>query len=135
MDSDHKYADILDESELENPKFDTNEIHSTGISEERFDANCNQLFKQQVAKFNGRSKNTMDLKIEELIETIGSTIPILHIKDKLYLIGSQRLTLEMINNIVFVNTPSGKKQQFIQYIPNHHKFHERKLLLLMIKSG
>lgn len=109
MQSEHNKPELIDHSE-DQYQLDINQIHDAGISKEKFEANCNELFQQQVVQFNGRHRNQMDHQIEQLIEQVGSTIPILHIKDKLYLIGSERLTLDIINNVIFVNTPSGNKQ-------------------------
>ena len=100
------------------------EVLHAGISKEQFEANCDQLFSQQVVKFNARANNPLDEKIEELISIIGCTIPILHIKENIYLVGSERLPLQVIQEIVFVQTPSGAKEQFVNYVPRTHRYHE-----------
>ena len=43
--------------------------------------------------FERRKGNDMDKAVADLLGKLEVTIPILHIKDNLYLIGSQRLNL------------------------------------------
>ena len=105
-------------------RVDLSEVLQAGISDDQFDANCDQLFSQQVVKFNSRANNPVDEKIEELISIIGCTIPILHIKENIYLVGSEKLPLQVIQDIVFVQIPTGAKEQFVNYVPRTHRYHE-----------
>ena len=43
MASDQNYSNIFDDDELDN---DVSQVHKAGISEEKFEANCNILFRQ-----------------------------------------------------------------------------------------
>ena len=62
------------------------------------------------------------------------TIPILHIKDRLYLIGHNRMTCNLINDNLMVRVGGGY-EKFIDYVPKNHRYFERSLVVHMIKSG
>ena len=63
------------------------------------------------------------------------TIPIMYIKDRLYLIGSKRLSLDIQNKILVIRLDDGYYEKIIEYIAKNHRYHERALFLYMIKSG
>ena len=63
------------------------------------------------------------------------TIPIMYIKDRLYLIGSKRLSLDIQNKILVIRLDDGYYEKFVEYIAKNHRYHERALFLYMIKSG
>jgi len=52
---------------------------------------CDEIFATAPIKFRPRKGNALDERIAELIEEYDIRIPIVHIKDNLYLIGSNRL--------------------------------------------
>ena len=76
----------------------------------------------------------MDLAIANLIEELNITLPILHIKDKLYLIGPSRMTCEMKRDFVMLRVGGGY-EKFVEHLPRNHRFYERTLVVHMIKSG
>ena len=63
-----------------------------GISEEELDQQCDELFSQYPIRFEPRYGDPMDELIASSIYDNNFNIPIIWIKGKLYLIGSQRIT-------------------------------------------
>jgi hypothetical protein len=61
-------------------------------------------------------------------------IPIVHIKDKLYLIGSNRMSCALTRDQLMVRVGGGY-ERFEEYVPNHHRYFMRMLVVHMIKSG
>ena len=72
--------------------------------------------------------------MHELIKDLTVTIPILHIKNKLYLIGHQRMTCDLKNENLMLRVGGGF-EKFIDYVPKNHRYIERSLVVHMIKSG
>jgi hypothetical protein len=69
-----------------------------------------------------------------LIKQLRITIPILFIKDKLYLIGSVRINVDMKTDNLMLRVGGGF-EKFIDYVPKNHRYFERSLVVHMIKSG
>lgn len=74
------------------------------------------------------------MAIHILIVELGITIPVLHIKGKLYLIGSNRVNCDLKRDQVMLRIGGGY-EKFIEYVPKSHKYFERSLVVYMIKSG
>ena len=70
-----------------------------------------------------------------IIPKLDITVPILYIKDRLYLVGSKRMSLDIKNRILVINLEDGYQEKFVEYIAKNHRYHERALFLHMIKSG
>ena len=62
------------------------------------------------------------------------TIPILFIKEKLYLIGSARINVDLKKDNLMLRVGGGF-EKFIEYVPKNHRYFERSLVVHMIKSG
>jgi hypothetical protein len=77
----------------------------------------------------------MDEIVDDLLGKLGITMPVLHIKDNLYLIGSQRLNLEFNGDILMIKAQNGKLQKFVEYLPANHIFHEKCLVVQLMRSG
>jgi hypothetical protein len=45
------------------------------------------------------------------------------------------MVLELIDDIVYVAIEGGEKEKFVEFIPKNHRYFERNLHILMIKSG
>jgi len=69
-----------------------------------------------------------------LIKQLRITIPILFIKEKLYLIGSVRINVDMKTDNLMLRVGGGF-EKFIDYVPKNHRYFERSLVVHMIKSG
>ena len=62
------------------------------------------------------------------------TIPIMHIKQKLYIIGSQRINLDVKNDQLLCRVGGGY-EKFHEYVPKNSKYFQKMLVVHMIKSG
>ena len=105
-----------------------------GLSEEELDTQCDELFKTAPIDFVPREGNQIDMAIDELIKSQSITIPILHIRDRLYLIGHTRITCDFKNDNLICRVGGGF-EKFIDYVPKNHRYFERSLVVHMIKSG
>ena len=72
--------------------------------------------------------------IESMIYDYNISIPIVPIKDKLYLIGIHRITCEIKRTSVLARIGGGY-QDLTQYILSNHRYFQRMLVVYMIKSG
>jgi len=89
-----------------------------GLSEVELDTQCDELFKDIPIKFVPRPDSEIDLAIQLLIEELNIRIPILHIKDRLYLIGSSRISCEIKRDIVMLRIGGGY-EKFVEYVPRN----------------
>jgi len=71
--------------------------------------------------------------LEKLIIEHNITIPILHIKGSVYLIGDKKHIIQQNSNSFTVRVGGGHFK-FEEYVPNNHKYFEKALLMNMIKS-
>ena len=60
--------------------------------------------------------------------------PIVLIKDDLYLIGSERLNINMTNDSLMVRVGGGYVK-FEEHITKNDRYYQRMLVVYMIKSG
>ena len=82
--------------ELEQPAF--GDLALLGITETELDEQCDDLFGDTPIKFVPRKGNQIDEKIKFYINELLITIPIVHIKGDLYLVGSERLNFKHNTN-------------------------------------
>lgn len=73
------------------------EMEMLGIGQADIDQQCKDLFTETPIKFIPRKFNEIDEMIDLMIETMEIPFPIIWIKGKLYLIGSNRLTVDLKN--------------------------------------
>lgn len=78
-----------------------------GISEKELDGQCDELFAEPPIIFNPRENNEMDEMIHNLIEELDIRIPVVPIKDRLYLIGSNRVTCSLKNDNIILRVGGG----------------------------
>lgn len=64
---------------------------------------------------------------------MGITIPIIHVKGQVYLIGCQKQIVKFQSDNLILRIGGGY-EKFDEYIPNNHRLMERQLLSNMIKS-
>lgn len=62
--------------------------------------------------------------MEKYINELNITIPIVHIKGMVYLIGTNK-TIASFNGDILVVRVGGGYQKFEEYIPSNHRFFER----------
>lgn len=75
----------------------------------------------------------VDYEIKRMIDEMVITIPIIHIKDKLYLVGIQKIHMDMKAEDVIAQIGGGY-EKFELYIKKQHKILERGLIIKMIQS-
>ena len=59
------------------------------------DSLCESLFKKPSVIFMPRRGDALESKLGELISDLGVTLPIIHIKKTLYLVGTQRVNMTL----------------------------------------
>lgn len=105
-----------------------------GLSEQELDAQCDELFAGRPVEFIPRKGSVIDEEIALLIHDQNIRIPILHIKDSLYLIGHKRLTASIRRDDVVLRVGGGY-EKFSEHIPHNARYYERALAVHMLKSG
>lgn len=105
-----------------------------GLSEAELDLQCDDLFGDTPIKFKPRKDDALDAAIMEQIDLLGITIPVQHIKGKLYLIGSSKTTCELKGEQLLIRTGGGY-ERFDEYVPGNHRYYQRQLVVSMIKTG
>lgn len=81
------------------------------------------------------------MKIQQVIEAGNVRIPIVHVSDagmnitkaNLYLVGSQRITINIQRDKLMCRVGGGY-EEFGEYLLRNHRQEERKLVILMIKT-
>lgn len=110
------------------------DIDLLGITEEELDMQCDELFSDEPITFVPRRNNAIDQRIKVFIVQYHLMIPVVHIKDRLYLIGCNRMTCELTRDQLMVRVGGGY-ERFEEYVPNQHRYFMRMLVVHMIKSG
>ena len=105
-----------------------------GISEEELDQQCDELFNEAPIEFKPRKDNEIDLMIVRYIREHSITIPIIWIKKDLYLIGSNRLSVDLKRDTLMLRVGGGY-EKFEEYVPKNLRYFQRILVIHMIKSG
>lgn len=72
--------------------------------------------------------------ISEIVKMQNITIPIVHIKESLYLIGSQKVNLVIKRESILVQKGGGT-EKLEAYISNNNKIFQRNIVMFMIKSN
>lgn len=107
---------------------------SLGITEDEVDVQCDELFLTAPIEFRPKKNNDIDQLLAKLIRDLQITIPIVHIKDSVYLVGSQRVNLILKRDQIVVKRGGGNQQFQEFYLINKTQM-MRNLVLQMIKSG
>ena len=77
------------------------------LQEEEINRLCADLFTTAPIKFRARRNNEIDILIKAIIEAKGITIPIIWIKDDLYLIGHQRMNCSIKRSCLMLRVGGG----------------------------
>lgn len=122
------FNDTLDYSYL------NTSLEPLGITEEDLAMQCDELFLTSPIEFIPRKNSDIDILIANLIHDLQITIPIVHVSDSTYLVGSQRVNMMNKRDVLFVKR--GVSTQTFQefYLQNKHNL-MRSLVIYMIKSG
>ena len=76
----------------------------------------------------------LDLYIQDLIVQNNIRVPVIHIKDNLFLLGSQRASCDLKNDNVVVRVGGGM-DRFVDYMTFNHRAFERQLVNHMVNSA
>jgi len=109
------------------------EVDFGGVTEQEIQEQCEQLFMKAPMQFVPRKGVKVDYEIKRMIDEMVITIPIIHIKDKLYLVGIHKIHMDMKAEDVIAQIGGGY-EKFELYIKKQHKILERGLIIKMIQS-
>jgi hypothetical protein len=104
-----------------------------GVCDSEIEEQCNVLFSSAPMKFIVRKDVQVEREIQKLIERHNITIPIVHIKGSLYLVGLSKIHLEQKAEYVIAQVGGGY-EKFEPYIGKNHKNIEKQLIIKMIQS-
>ena len=92
------------------------------------------MFDEAPLPFKPRKNNLNDEEVNKILSDYGFTIPVVHIKDKQYLIGNNRVTFDFKFNQVFVNKGGGGFQKLEDYIAKNEKTMQNSIIEGMVES-
>ena len=92
-----------------------------GLSEEEIDKHCLDIFSEAPLKFKARSGEPVDELISQYIDEMQITFPILWIKDNYFLVGSQRLIVEIKRNCLLLRVGGGY-ESFQEYVIKNDRY-------------
>ena len=85
------------------------DAHNAGMSEADIAALTSSLFRIPPIPFIARKGDKVDVELQKLIKELQITVPIIWIKDKLYLVGDKRLNLDKNGEFLCANIGGGYK--------------------------
>lgn len=77
------------------------------VDEERLEEQANYLFEKAPIRFRPRKENSIDAEIKLMIDQMQITIPIIWIKQSLYLVGTVKLNLVKKGEYVMAKVAGG----------------------------
>lgn len=116
----------LRESKKTKPSQSNNEHYaeagvSQNFSETELDQNCDKLFSSPPIEFKARNL-PLEQAMYEVYTAQHITIPIIHIREKLYLIGSGRMTCDFRSDHAMVKVGGGY-EKFEDYVAKNERYH------------
>jgi hypothetical protein len=110
------------------------ELELMGISEKEIDQQCDELFADTPIEFKPRRSIEIDQIIAQMIDDLEITIPIIWIKMNQYLLGSTIFSFEIRGEQLKIKV-NNLWETFEDYVAKNHRFFQRQLVMMMIKSG
>ena len=105
------------------------------LNQEEIERQCDQLFGQgPPIQFIPRKGNALDQRMFQLIVQENIRVPIIWIREQMYLIGSKTCMCQIKQQNVTVNVGGGY-HVFEEFVPYNHRIFERTLVINMINSG
>ena len=92
-----------------------------------------QLYSTAPITFVARKGNHLEAEVKAILEELGIGVPIIHIRDTLYLVGDSRIHIERKRETVMANIGGGY-QEFVNWLVKERPRLERALLVKMIQS-
>ena len=112
-----------------------NDADLLGLSMAELDEQCDLLFEQPPMPFTYDEENELNVALASQIDMLGITIPIVHLKDTLYLIGSTRTNIKLNKSGNLMVRVGGGFARFDDHVPSQHRAVQRQIVVAMIKSG
>lgn len=94
---------------------------------------CEQLYSTAPIAFVPRKGNALEAEIRAILLDNRISLPVIHIKDTLYLVGDSRIHIERKRETVMANIGGGY-QEFVAWLQKELRRLERALLVKMIQS-
>jgi len=105
---------------------------SQNYTETEHDHQCDKLFSTVPIEFEPRNI-PLEQAMQEIIAQQHVVIPIIHIREKLYLIGSGRMTCDFRSDTAMVKVGGGY-ERFEEYVAKNERYHQKKLVTYMINN-
>ena len=70
------------------------DVDYTGVTEQEIEEQCEVLFSDAPIKFVARKNEKVDQEVKRMVEEMNITIPIIWIKQNLFLVGNKSINLE-----------------------------------------
>ena len=80
---------------LDNTKIQNLETMLEDLDEEQFEQKCLEFFANTPIKFKPKKGNKLEEEMSKIIKKKNVTIPVIHVRGQLYLIGSIRSNCEL----------------------------------------
>lgn len=106
---------------------------TSNYSEAQLEQQCNKLFASAPIVFSPTQGNPLEEDLYKIYFLQHVTVPIVHIRDKLYLIGSNRMTCDIRSGSAVVKVGGGY-ERFDIYISKNERQLQRRLVTYMINN-
>ena len=94
---------------------------------------CNRLFNSPPIEFRASPNSALEEDMSRIYNSQHLTIPIINIRDKLYLVGSNRMTFDVRSGAAVVKVGGGY-ERFDDYISKNQRQLQRRLVTYMINN-
>ena len=110
------------------------ELELLGVTMAELDEQCVEIFDNMPFNFVPRKASQIDEHINQKMLDLNFSVPVEHIKLNLYLIGSNRVNVDLKNDNLIVHVGGGS-ERFEDYVATNLKYFQRQLVVYMLKSG
>lgn len=112
------------------------EMDNLGLNEDELDVQCDELFMTPPIIFKPNKNIDIDMMLAKAVKELKITLPIVHVKEACYLVGSQRINMVIKRDQLLIKRGGGGGAENFQefYLTNKRQL-ERGLVVHMIKSG
>ena len=108
-------------------------ITSNSYSEAVLEDQCDKLFTYAPIEFAPTQGSILEEDMHNICQQHNITIPIIAIRDKLYLVGSNRMTCDFRSDSAMIKVGGGY-QRFDEYILKNQRHHQKRLVTYMINN-
>ena len=103
------------------------------ITEADIEEQCQELFSEPPIDFEPRPGNKLEEKMDKIIKDNNITIPVINVKDNIYLVGSEKTNCDLKAENVTIRKGVGYKA-FTKYVKANEKYHQKILVSHMINN-